>query len=198
VGIVIEPARIGHRLPKRVLSRVPERRVADVMGQAQSFREVLVQPQGTRQGAADLRDLETVGQADAEVVAVRRHEDLRLVPEPTERDGVDDPVAITLEGIARPACLLIVQTVETPARTGRIGRVRGQRPHLAASFTISCPSWLVQAVARSPWSSSKPTKRSASSGVLNGPTKSRLLAAPAGTVQADLSPSRSGALPLRR
>jgi hypothetical protein len=49
-----------------------------------------------------------VGKADPEVIAVGRHEDLRLVPQAAEWNGMDDPVAIALKGVARPACLLFV------------------------------------------------------------------------------------------
>ena len=82
---------------------MPERRVADVVREAQRLGQVLVEPERARDHAADLRDLEAVGQPDAEVVAVGRDEDLRLAGEAAERDRMDDPVAVALEGGARAA-----------------------------------------------------------------------------------------------
>jgi hypothetical protein len=82
-----------------------EGRVADVVGEAERLGEILVEPQRPGDRAADLRDFQAVGQADPEMVAVGRDEDLRLVAEAPERDRVDDPVAVALEGVARPARL---------------------------------------------------------------------------------------------
>jgi len=42
-----------------------------------------------------------VGQAAAEVVALERGDDLGLVLQPAERGGVDDAVAVALEGGAQ-------------------------------------------------------------------------------------------------
>jgi hypothetical protein len=73
------------------------------MREAERLGEILVQPQRPRERPPDLRDFEAMGQADAEMIAVGRDEHLRLVSEPAERDGVDDPVAIALKGVARAA-----------------------------------------------------------------------------------------------
>jgi hypothetical protein len=85
------------------LADVPERRVAEVVPEADRLREVLVERQRPRHRARDLRDLERVRQPRAEVVALGRDEDLRLVHEPAERLGVDDPVAVALQRRAQPA-----------------------------------------------------------------------------------------------
>jgi hypothetical protein len=79
-----------------------ERWMADVVGEAQGFGEILVEAERAGDGAADLGHFEAVGEADPEMVAVRRDENLGLVAEAAEGDRMDDPVAVALEGIARP------------------------------------------------------------------------------------------------
>jgi hypothetical protein len=99
---------------------VPERRVAEIVPQADRLDQVLVQIERAGHRARDLRDLQRVGQPRAEVVALRRYEHLRLVLQPPERLAVHDPVAIALQRRAQPAVLL------GHAPAGR-PRARGQR-----------------------------------------------------------------------
>ncbi len=96
--VVIEPAR--HQAAQHPLAGVPERRVAQVVTERDRFGQLFVQPQHLRDRARDLRDFERVRQPRAIVIAGRREEHLRLVLEPTERLGVDDAIAIALEGRA--------------------------------------------------------------------------------------------------
>ncbi len=103
VGVVIEPAGFRHRLLQRVLARVTEGRMAKIVGEAQRFGQVFVQPQRPGDRPPDLRDLDAVREADSIMVAVGSDEDLRLVPQPAEGHGVDDAIAIALEDVARPA-----------------------------------------------------------------------------------------------
>ncbi len=84
---------------------------------------------------ADLRDLEAVGQADAEVVAVGSDEHLGLAGEAAEGDRVDDPVAVALERAARAAGAVVPMLELTPARGGGIGGVgRGGHGRLARGW----------------------------------------------------------------
>ena len=71
--------------------------VAEVVGQRDRLDEVLVQPEGTGDGARDLGDLDRMSEAGAEHVAFVVHEDLGLVLQAAERAAVDDPVAVALE-----------------------------------------------------------------------------------------------------
>ncbi len=72
--------------------------MAEVVSQADGLDKVLVAAQRARQGAADLGDLEGVGQAGAEIIALEVDENLGLVFEAAEGGGVDDAVAVALEG----------------------------------------------------------------------------------------------------
>ena len=112
-----------------------ERRVADVVCEAQRLGEVLVEPERAGDHPADLGDLEAVREANAKVVAVGSDEHLGLAGEATEGDRVDDPVAVALEGAARPAAAFVLLRELAPARLGRIGGVGGER-HGCAGYGL--------------------------------------------------------------
>ena len=87
----------GHVGLQRVLAEVAERRVAEVVAERDGLGEGLVEPQRPGQRPRHLGDLQRVGEPGDEVVAVGVQEDLRLVLEPAEGLGVQDPVAVALE-----------------------------------------------------------------------------------------------------
>jgi hypothetical protein len=100
-----------------------ERWMADVMAEPDRLGQILVEPQRPGDGARDLRRLQRVGQPRAVMVALGRHEHLRLVLEPPERLRVHDPVAVALERGPQPAVGLLALP---------LGRVRagGERREL--------------------------------------------------------------------
>ena len=151
---MIEPALPGQRSLQRVLARMAERRMADVVRQTDRLGQVLVQPQRARDGAADLRHLQTVRQADAEMVAVGRHEHLRLVAQAAKADRVDHAVAVALERVARTAKRVGrfgVPPAPTVRRMRRIGRAaRSRACHSVSSLEIFWPASLVKVKAFTP------------------------------------------------
>ena len=142
VSVVIEPARAPflHRRAERRLQRVfagmAERRMADVMREAQSLGQILVEPKRARDRPADLRDFQAVGEPDAEMIAIGGEKHLRLVTQAAKRDRMDDPIAIALKRVARAS--------DRPARFGmkpaparrRVRRPSGTRAHFAGSLVI--------------------------------------------------------------
>ena len=100
---MVETAALLERSIERLFPCMTERRMADVVGQAQRLGQVLVQSQRAGDDAADLRDFQAVRQADALMVAIGGHEDLRLPGKAAEGDRMDDPVAVALESAARSA-----------------------------------------------------------------------------------------------
>ena len=82
---MVEAAGLRHRRLERILAGMAERRMAEIVGEAQRLGQILVEPERAGDRPADLRDFEAVGQADAEMIAVGRDEDLGLVAEPAER-----------------------------------------------------------------------------------------------------------------
>ena len=97
LGIVLEPAAIGHQVVEHFLARMPEGRMAQVVGQADRLGEALVESEHFGDGPPDLGDLDAVREARAVVVVDAGREDLRLALQTPERRGVDDPVAVPLE-----------------------------------------------------------------------------------------------------
>ena len=123
--VVIEAAMRGERFIERILARMAKRRVADIMRQAQSLGEILVQPQRAGDHPADLRHFEAVGEAHAVVIAIGGDEHLRLVAQAAEGDRMDDAVAVALVDTAGAAGDRAFQREFPPARGGGIARQRG-------------------------------------------------------------------------
>ena len=76
--IVAKAAVLGHGLGQGVFARVAKGGMAKVMRKAQRLGQVLIHPQGARQNAANLRNLDAVRQARAVMVAIGRDEHLCL------------------------------------------------------------------------------------------------------------------------
>ena len=93
--IVLEAA--GAEPVQRALTRMAERRVAQIMRQCNGFGEVLVQAQGPRNGPRDLAHFQRVRQTRAVMVALRRKEHLRLLLQPAECLAMDDAVPVPLK-----------------------------------------------------------------------------------------------------
>ena len=121
--VVLEAAELAHAFVERVLPRVAERRVAEIMGEADRLDEVLVQAQRARDRAGDLRDFERVREPRPVEIAFVVDEHLGLVDEAAERRGVNDAVAIALELRAQRRRRL---GMAAAARVGRRGGVRGE------------------------------------------------------------------------
>src|SRR6185369_1048783 len=114
---------LGHQLAQLLLARVAEGRMPDVVAERDRLDQRLVQLQRASDRARDLRDLERVGHARAEVVAGAVDEDLRLVFEAAERAAVDDAVAVAREvGAVRVGGLGMLAAA---ARAGE-QRIRGE------------------------------------------------------------------------
>src|SRR5205807_2193112 len=79
---------------------------AEVVTEPDRLDEVLIEPQCAGDTARDPRRLERMREPCAEMVALGIDEDLRLVAQPAERFGMDDPVAVALERRSQPAFLL--------------------------------------------------------------------------------------------
>ena len=125
MGIVVEPAGVGQRGGQRLLAAMAERRMAQVVGEAQRFGQILVEAQCAGDCPADLGDFDAVGQANPEMVAVGRDEHLGLVAQAAEGDRMDDAVAVALENVARAARGAIDLGMGPAARfAGLRGKVR--------------------------------------------------------------------------
>jgi hypothetical protein len=121
---VLESAVIPQAFVERVLPRVTEWRMAEIVRQADGFRQRLIELERARDRACDLRDLERVRDARAIQIALVIDEHLRLVNQPPEGARMDDAIAIALVLGAKAWRSFLVNS--TPGMLGS-RRVRRQR-----------------------------------------------------------------------
>src|SRR5271165_5238811 len=99
--IVVEvQAVFAHGCIERSLAGVAEGRMTDVVDEREGLAEVFIEVERLRDGAGDLRHLQRVGEAAAEVVGGTVGKNLRLAGHAPERPGVGDAAAVALEGTA--------------------------------------------------------------------------------------------------
>jgi hypothetical protein len=96
LGVVIKTAVIPHQPVEGFLPGVPEGSVAEVMGQSDRLRQILIEGQGTRDGATDRGNLDGVGEPGPVVVARAAEEDLSLSIQSAEGSTMDDAIAVAL------------------------------------------------------------------------------------------------------
>ena len=94
--VVLEAPEFPHAGVELVLSGVSERRVAEIMSEADGLGQRFIELQRVGHRATDLRNLEGVCQARSVQVAFVIDEHLGLVHQPPERRGVDYPVPVPL------------------------------------------------------------------------------------------------------
>ncbi len=125
---MFEAAELAHAGIQRVLAGVTERRMAEVVRQADCLDQRFVEMQSTGYRAGNLRNFQRMGQARPVQVAFMIHKHLGFVNETTEGRGVNDTVAVALELAAITSRGFRV----APATTGFfLRRVRFQRQVIA-------------------------------------------------------------------
>ena len=90
-------AALLQRVVEHLLADVAERRMAEVVPEADRLGQILVEAERPGDGPGDEARLERVGEPRPVVVALGGDEDLRLVLEAPERLRVGDPVAVALK-----------------------------------------------------------------------------------------------------
>ena len=95
--IVLEAAVRPHACVQRVLPGMTERRVAQIVREADRFGERFVQLQCSRDRACDLRHFDRMRQPSAIQIAFVIDEYLGLVDQATKGSGMNDAIAIALE-----------------------------------------------------------------------------------------------------
>ena len=94
--VVFEATVLAHAGVECVLPGMAERRMPEIVRQADRLGQRLVEPQRVGNRASNLRHLERMCQSRAIQVALVIDEHLRLVHEPPERGRVNDAIAIAL------------------------------------------------------------------------------------------------------
>ena len=85
MAVVLEATVLAHEPVERLLARVSEGRMAEVVREGDGLGQVLVEPQRARDVPGDAGDFHRVREPGAEVVAGAVEEDLRLVFQPAKR-----------------------------------------------------------------------------------------------------------------
>ncbi len=106
LSIMIKPAIRRHQIRERILARMSERCVPQIMGQRHGLGQLRIQPKRSRNRARHLRHFDRMGQAGAVIIALMFDKDLGFMLEPPKGRSVDDPVTIPLETGAEGAFLL--------------------------------------------------------------------------------------------
>ena len=79
MAIVIKAAPGRHDALQGILPAVAEGRMAQIMGQRQRLGKVFIDGKGAGEAAGNLRHLQTVRQADPEMIAIGRHKYLSFI-----------------------------------------------------------------------------------------------------------------------
>src|SRR3972149_1416713 len=95
--VMIEPPVLSHQAAQGSLASVPERRVAEVVSQADGLDQVFVSAERPGDAAPDLGNFQCVRETGPVVIPLGDDENLRLVLETTEGGRVDDTISIALE-----------------------------------------------------------------------------------------------------
>lgn len=147
LAIMFESAVIAHALGQHLLARMSKRRMAKIVRESNRFRQILVQPQGARDGAADRCDLDRMRKACAQMIAGAVEKNLRLVLQAAERAGMNDARTIALKfgtiGVTQLGVL-------ASARFTRFLSNRGERRafallHFFARLPLCAHLWLEDA-----------------------------------------------------
>ena len=131
---MLEAAVVAHARVQRVLSGMAERRMPEVVCQANRLGQRLVQAQRMGDRAADLGNLEGMRQASPVQVALVIDEDLCLVHQPPKRRRVDDAIAVPPVLAAVRGRRLLDPSATTP---GLVGGIRSQPFDHQAALTSS-------------------------------------------------------------
>ena len=99
-------ATLAQQLVERLLARVAEGRVAEIVAEPDRLDEILVQPERPADAACDAGRLERVREPCTEMVALRDRRRPASCAGAAERLRVHDPVAVALERRAQAALLL--------------------------------------------------------------------------------------------
>ena len=109
--------RLRHAIGQRILAGMPERGVSQIVGQRHRLHQVLIQPQGPGNAAAQLSHLKRMRQPGAKQIAFVVQEHLGLVDQASKGGGVNHPIAVPLKRIA---CGRIGFSKPPPARQRRV------------------------------------------------------------------------------
>ena len=138
LGVALEAADAGRDGVEGGLPVVPERRVAEVVGEAGGVDDVGAAAQGRTELAADLGDLERVGEPVAHEVVAGGLDDLGLGRQPAQARGVEQAGPVAGEVVA--VGTLVGGVLGDPALAVALGVRHAAHPRRAASAAAAARS----------------------------------------------------------
>ena len=123
--VVVEAAMGLQAFVERPLAGMAERGMAEVVGQRQRFRQVLVEAKLPGQRPGNLGHFQRMGQPGAVMIALMEHKNLGFVLETAKSGGMDHPVAIPAERAAGLARGFRKQPAAAPLGVAGVGRAGG-------------------------------------------------------------------------
>ena len=97
----VHAANAGDCTAQRVLPRMAEGRMPQVVAERDGLGKILVEAERPRDGARYLGNLQRMREARAKMIALRREEHLRFMRKPPKRLRMEDLVAIALEVVSQ-------------------------------------------------------------------------------------------------
>ena len=125
--MVKEEAVLTHGGIESFFPSMPEGRMADIVYQGKSFRQIYVEAEGSGDGARDLRHFERVRQAISEMIGVAAGEYLRFGFQAAESSSVNDAVAVALKVISVSMARLREAASARLTDVHRVGGEHGKR-----------------------------------------------------------------------
>lgn len=147
---MVETARVSDGSIERTFTGVTKWGMTKVVGQRNCFGQVLVDPKCPRNAARNLRDLQTMGEARAVVIAFMKNENLRLVIQAAESRRMQYPVAIARIGSTEGIDFFGKPSSSARTNILGVGRKRAVRQRIrvcaagyGSEFQSGPISWLV-------------------------------------------------------
>lgn len=122
---MLEPAVIPHARIERVLTRMTEWRVANIVRQTHGFYQQFIESEFGCNRPRNLRDLERMCQSGAIKVALMVDEHLSLIDQPSERRAMNNAVTVALKLSPVRVILLGMHTPATARLMSSVGRETG-------------------------------------------------------------------------
>jgi len=95
--VIEERPMFSHGGIQRLLARMSERRMSDIVHQGEGFHEIDIQSQLERDSPRDLRNLYGVSQSITEMVGIASRKNLRLGFQTAKRSRMNYAISVTLK-----------------------------------------------------------------------------------------------------
>lgn len=135
--IVFKAAIVSHAGIERILARVAERRMPQVMGERDCFNQIFVEPEVAGDRTPQLSHLKRMRHPGAKKIPLVIQENLGFIDQTAKSAAVDDAIAVPLEGCAGRRGRLLKVTSPRPARVTGINSKQRQSQGFRGAALVS-------------------------------------------------------------